>query len=349
MRPLAGWVVVAYLAGQLIGISGCSSYFRKIKTYTPLPQTVTYPITRIQFGSCNESSDVQPFWPVLAAREPDLFIWLGDIVYPDPILPLPVINLDRLAHLYAVQKEMPAYATFRQQVPILGIYDDHDYGWDNGGKYYPFKEHSMQHLLDFLDEPVGSIRRRQAGAYASYTLGAVPHQVKIILLDTRFNREDPGPKADMLGEHQWQWLKQELTHSSAQVHLLCSSISIMSTDRYSENWSQFPASKDRLYSMLDAYHPEGLVLLTGDKHFGELHRDTIGHQVVYELLSSGLTHYNEAPLYLTASPPQTYVGLNAGEVNIDWTKSNIALLLLNEAGEVVIRQEVMLPGILAQH
>lgn len=348
MKRIAWWVLAAYLAGQLIGISGCSSYFRKIQHYTQLPIESTYPVTRIQFGSCNESSDVQPFWNVLSPRQPDLFIWLGDIVYPDPILPLPVFNLDRLAHLYAVQKEHPDYAAFRASIPVVGIYDDHDYGWDNGGKYYPFKERSMQHLLDFLDESADSPRRRQAGAYVSYTLGEPPYQTKIILLDTRFNREDPGQHADMLGEHQWQWLERELKESKAQVHLLCSSVSILSSDQHTENWSQFPVSQARLYDLLASCQPEGLVMLAGDKHFGELRCDTIGQQAVYELLSSGLTHYNEPPDFKDASPLSLYSGLNAGEVTIDWSQSTIALQLLTETGETAIQQEILLPRPLAQ-
>lgn len=342
MRRVVWWIALAYFTGQLIGISGCVSYFRKIPLYEPLSRQTGGEVTRIQWGSCNESSDPQPFWPHLAQRNPDLFIWLGDIVYPDPILPGPVMNLKRLEHLYAVQKTLPGYGAFREKIPVIGIYDDHDYGWDNGGKYYPYKEQSMQLLLDFLDEPQHSPRRRQAGAYMSYTLGVPPKQVKIILLDTRFNREDPGPEADLLGEHQWQWLARELAQSEAQVHLIGSSISVLSGDRFSENWSQFPQSQQRLFNLLKQQQPSGLVLLSGDKHFGELRHTLLAGQPVYEMVSSGLTHYNKAPQYREQEPLQVYSGLNAGEVTIHWSKHRIDLVLLNAKGEPVIKQPIEL-------
>ena len=342
MRKVVWWIAFAYFTGQLIGISGCVSYFRKIPHYTPPTWQVRGDVTRIQWGSCNESSDPQPFWPVLADRNPDAFIWLGDIVYPDPLLPGPVMNLNRLEHLYAVQKTLPDYAAFRAKIPVIGIYDDHDYGWDNGGKYYPYKEQSKQLLLDFLDEPQHSPRRRQAGAYASYTLGSPPHQVKILLLDTRFNREDPGPTADILGEHQWQWLQRELAQSTAQVHLIGSSISILSEDHHTENWSHFPQSRKRLFTMLQALSPEGLVIVSGDKHYGELRHLSLAGQSIYEMISSGLTHYNDTPRYKKKAPLQAYSGLNAGELTVNWKEQYMTLALLNGKGQAVISQSIPL-------
>ena len=38
---------------------------------------------RVAFGSCSQTSRVQPLWPDISSRTPDLFLWLGDIVYAD--------------------------------------------------------------------------------------------------------------------------------------------------------------------------------------------------------------------------------------------------------------------------
>lgn len=46
------------------------------------------------------------------------------------------------------------YAPFRQKVPkIIGVWDDHDYGLNNGNKYFKRKELVRDIFLDFLDEP----------------------------------------------------------------------------------------------------------------------------------------------------------------------------------------------------
>jgi hypothetical protein len=39
------------------------------------------PKSRIAFGSCNEQSRLNPFWPVLEQRKPAAFIWGGDAIY----------------------------------------------------------------------------------------------------------------------------------------------------------------------------------------------------------------------------------------------------------------------------
>lgn len=37
--------------------------------------------SRIAFGSCNDQSRLNPFWPVLEQRKPAAFIWGGDAIY----------------------------------------------------------------------------------------------------------------------------------------------------------------------------------------------------------------------------------------------------------------------------
>lgn len=68
---------------------------------------------------------------------------------------------------------------------MLAIWDDHDYGQNDGNKHYPYREESQQIFLDFMDEPKYSTRRRQEGIYASYIVGADNRTVKFILLDNR--------------------------------------------------------------------------------------------------------------------------------------------------------------------
>jgi alkaline phosphatase D len=47
----------------------------------------------------------------------------------------------------------------RESVPIIGVWDDHDFGMDNSGKDYVNKDVAKTMFLDFLDEPINSARR----------------------------------------------------------------------------------------------------------------------------------------------------------------------------------------------
>lgn len=53
------------------------------------------------------------------------------------------------------------YAAFVNRTPIIGIWDDHDYGINDGGKFYTNREESQQVFLDFIGEPKVSPRREQ--------------------------------------------------------------------------------------------------------------------------------------------------------------------------------------------
>jgi alkaline phosphatase D len=64
---------------------------------------------------------------------------------------------------------------------------------NNGGKYYTDKITSQKLILDFLDEPAESERRKREGLYTSFEFGdsSVKNKVKLIIFDTRYFRTDP--------------------------------------------------------------------------------------------------------------------------------------------------------------
>lgn len=208
-------------------------------------------------------------------------MWVGDAYYADADDPVTLRN--KKNELY----NHPSYQDFRQRVSIIGTWDDHDFGINDGTKHYPFKAAAQTQFLDFLDEPADSPRRRQAGVYTSYMKG----DVKIILLDVRYHR-DPKSKSgsgDVLGAQQWQWLENELTDSTAKIHLIASGSTITTpTDPNREQWNNYPQAKARLFKLLE--NTSGVAFLTGDRHFsGVLHEQT-GDRKYLELMSSGLTH-----------------------------------------------------------
>lgn len=68
---------------------------------------------------------VSAFWPAIAATQPDLWAWLGDVVYSDDrkffayFVPS---ALPEVAAKLQAQKELPGYKNFSAQVPIVGIW-----------------------------------------------------------------------------------------------------------------------------------------------------------------------------------------------------------------------------------
>ena len=55
--------------------------------------------------------------------------------------------------------------------PILGTYDDHDFGWNNGNRREPDKKRVKDMFLDAIGEPAFSERRNSLrGAWGKETL-----------------------------------------------------------------------------------------------------------------------------------------------------------------------------------
>jgi alkaline phosphatase D len=307
-----------------------------------LDQQQTEPLRRIAFGSCNRQDLPQPLWKLIAKQEPQLWIWLGDNIYGDSE------DVAVLRAKYAQQQRNSEYRNFVSKVPIIGTWDDHDFGKNNGGREFTARRASQAALLDFLGEPPQSARRDQRGVYASYTYGPPGKQIKVILLDTRYHRDPIGSKGTILGEAQWQWLERELRNSKAQIHLVGSGIQVLPEQHRFEKWADFPAERERLLKLIGETKVPGVIFLSGDRHIAELSRVRSPHvrYPLYDLTSSGLTHTwsslrREANRHRVG---ELVVALNYGTIDVDWDAADPRILMrvLDEKNVVRIEQAVLL-------
>ncbi len=288
-------------------------------------------LTTIAFGSCNRIDRDQKIWTSVLANRPDLWVWLGDNVYAD------TYDMQEMKRQYLVQKNFPEYRAVRSATPVVGIWDDHDYGVNDGGKNYSKKKESQQLLLDFLDVPQGDPARSREGAYQSYTFGPKGQKVKVILLDGRYFRDTlergapgsglrykPNTEGDILGEAQWKWLKATLRKSDAQVHIIGCGIQFLPEEQKFEKWANFPKARKRLFDLLTKTRPKGLLLISGDRHIAELShfKPSPTGPDLYELTSSGLTHTWSLGSNAETNPlriGEMVIARNFGLIHIDWS------------------------------
>jgi alkaline phosphatase D len=184
------------------------------------------------------------------------------------------------------------------------VYDDHDYGINDGCKDYPMKKGAKKCLMDFLDVPMNSPLRKREGAYQSYTFGSGTQRIKIIVMDTRYFRDplEPDPTKQrryipnmdgtMLGEAQWKWLENELRNSKANLNILCSSVQVLSDEHPHEKWGNFPNQRKRLLQLIAQTKPKNLLILSGDRHMTEVSKMELQGlpYPLYDFTSSGMTH-----------------------------------------------------------
>lgn len=277
-------------------------------------------LRRLCMGSCNLQGRDQSFWAQILAESPQVFISLGDNIYGD------TLRSGVLRKKYKELKNNAYYRLFSQSVPMFSTWDDHDYGWNNSGADYSLKYESQQAFCDFFNEKLSSKRRARDGIYESYLFNSGEKEIKLIVLDTRFNKTDD----DLLGEPQWEWFEEELRVSNAQVNLIATSIPILANSmNVAEDWVDCQQSYQRMFELLSFYKPRGCVFLSGDKHFaGIFERRIQGHNYI-ELMSSGLTH--RAPLVThpviraVFKGERIYLDKNFGQIDFDFSRRAMRL------------------------
>lgn len=312
---------------------------------------VERPLSRIAFGSCHKLDRPFGVWDSIAAQKAELFIFLGDTVYLD------TVDMAAKKAMYDKFAAVPEFIQFRQKVPIVATWDDHDYGVNDGGAEYPKRDESQKLFLDFFREPADSIRRKRAGVYTSYMFGPAGKRTQVILLDTRYFRTplkiDPlegyvpqrDPAATMLGDAQWKWLEEQL-HEPADLRLIVSSIQVEHEEQPNEKWLNMPAQREKLFKSISDAKANGVVFISGDVHHGEIAGMDIGAgYTVYEVTSSGLNCANEPYVqpnkHAVADLQWTD---NFGMVRVDWSEKDpgIDLEVRTGRGNLGLRKQVRL-------
>lgn len=285
----------------------------------------------IALGSCNDEDREQPLWQPILSHHPDLWVWLGDNVYADTDDP----KIFRAK--YDKQLAHPEYASFRKKIPAIGVWDDHDYGLNDGGKEFTAKELSKNEMLRFLGVPADDPVLDHPGVYSATRFSSGGKTLKILLLDARWFRDQveridqvyqKNPDGDILGAEQWAWLEKELSDPTDLV-LIGSGIQFLPEEHPYEKWSNFPAARSRLLKLLDKSPAGQIILVSGDRHLAEVSSlMSPGGRRLWELTTSGLTHaYKGDPKESNSHRVGPVIGrLNFGILRLDWNGESPAVM-----------------------
>ncbi len=301
----------------------------------------------IAFGSCNKHDLPNVLWDDIEAENPDVWIWGGDIVYAD------TDDMTELRNVYNAQNDVAGYKSMKSKVPIIGSWDDHDYGLNDGGVEFSAKRESQQELLDFLDVPKDSPRRKREGVYAEHNYNLPSGNLKVIVLDTRYfrtgltkdtktkKRNKPNQYGDgtVLGETQWKWLNETLSSSKADFNIIVSSVQFLSNEHGFECWGNFPHEVDKLKAMIASSNAKGVVILSGDRHISEFSKTKV-EGMTYPLIdftSSGLTHAyskfsGDRNPYRVGEVVSTE---SFGILEFDFSKKEVVFKMLGDGGTVL--------------
>ena len=238
----------------------------------------------VSFVSC---VDVEPtkIWHEMETLSVDAVCLMGDTPYIDSS------DLDFARKKHRQFLQMPDLARLGQTTPVVGIWDDHDFGKNNGNglNFLDGKSRTRRAFVDYrAHDRYGNGRE---GVYHKMDLGAL----EIFFLDPRyFSQTEPSPvdatQPTCFGRQQWEWLLQGLRDSKATFKVLAMG-AIWQDKKNSETDDMFTYwyERDALLDFIKEEQISGVTLLGGDIHVARhlKHPDRVGYDLHDFIISPG--------------------------------------------------------------
>jgi alkaline phosphatase D len=252
---------------------------------------------KVAICSClndNYFSEQIKSWKSVSKSSPDYIFLIGDNVYADieTITQHAVSSCtpERLLNRYIETRTRLELFYLKQLIPIAMIWDDHDYGKNNGGSDYKYKFASKKIFKDFSLNENPEISEDGLGVGFKLKLA----KIDFLFLDDRFYRD----KKYHFGKEQEEWLFKNLEASenakNAEIKNREQPQSvIISGDQFFGKYHSFES--------FEGNHPENFkkfiekisnlkstpLFISGDRHISELQKiDLSPNKKIFEITSS---------------------------------------------------------------
>jgi alkaline phosphatase D len=256
------------------------------------------PDFKVAMGSCsfvNEPDYDRPGRPYggfyetlenVAKQKPDMMLWLGDNVYlREADWDSPSAMAERYRHTRALKEMQPLLRTGHH----YAIWDDHDYGPNNANASYAFKDDALTLFRRYWANPSYGLPG-QPGTHSHFSF----NDADFFLTEGRWYRDDDSLKGvsgkTMFGHEQVRWLKNALLASTAPFKFIVVGSQVINESPRSEGWHHFRAERDDFFKWLVEQKIDGVMFISGDRHFSALYRqEREGSYPLYDLTCSPLT------------------------------------------------------------
>lgn len=257
------------------------------------------------FGSCQQSSYSVPdpeIFPLIANDTLRFFIQLGDWTYPDT-------TQKKYGYRFNEKKDLleksyqskynnnyPFVSEVLSQMPVVYVYDDHDFAANNSDGNDPAKDNSIWGYKTFF--PHYELKNPENGIWQSFTFG----DVEFFVLDMRAQRNPEKDAFDedgnfnspsghsilagyeINGVNQKEWLFNALKNSTAKWKVIVSSVlfnpayaKVTEVDSIPEDikwlptdvadkWAGYPEDVNSLLNTIITNNIKNVFVISGDTH-----------------------------------------------------------------------------------
>jgi alkaline phosphatase D len=220
-------------------------------------------------------------------QNPDIMLWMGDNTY------LREADYDTktgIYHRYTHSRSLTEMQPLLARTQNYAIWDDHDFGPNDGDRSFYNKYITQQAFKDFwANKSFGIDASQKEGVYSTFTWS----DVDFFLLDDRFfkspNYRKTGEKT-LLGKQQLEWLIDALSFSRASFKVIAIGGQVLNSAARFENYENYKEEKTYLLEQIKANNIRGVIFLSGDRHFSELSKISLTEkQSIYDWTVSPLT------------------------------------------------------------
>ena len=258
----------------------------------------------------------QHIWEELLAFDPEMIFLIGDVVYADKYIQK--ISLKNLSSRYLeTLQTLPLYKTSKL-IPILAIWDDHDYGMNNGHGDFKYKKDMTKLFRDFFPLPAAHPYLSK-GPGISFALKTKSQN--FLFTDGRSFQSPPADETPSLwGKEQEAWLLKNLSKNPSWI---ISGVQMLGRHHSFESFETgFPKNFKMMMSrIMKAKSP--VFFLSGDRHLSELlqidkTKETWARYNTYELTTS--------PIHAKTYPKKPDFVLDSRHIHHIPNKLNYAII-----------------------
>lgn len=279
---------------------------RMFKTLDLNKKSITFAAASCMDDRWSAQADM---WTDLLSFHPRMIFLIGDNVYADRYISFPSMENFWKRYVETI-KTLHLYKS-KTLIPILAIWDDHDYGMDNGDEKFKHKKQMQRLFRDFF-----FLYEDDQHLFKGYGVS--------FLLKTRYQNffflDDRSFKSDisLWGKNQSQWL---LDHLSGKPSWIINGNQIFGGHHRFESFEKdFPSDFKKMINQLSNVKSP-VIFLSGDRHLSELLQIVDWPYKTYEITTSPI-HAQVYPKEKNFTPSARHIHHIPNQLNYAIIKSS---------------------------
>lgn len=313
---------------------------------------------RFAVCTCMDDERHQPsIWKHLIRQQPNFIIFAGDSVYCDRHEEKNgIVDPAHLWRRFSEARSTLEIYFSKRLVPIFATWDDHDFGKNDTGKWFPYIKESQENFLRFFAQEPSHCEYLERGPGVSSAFRFGSHL--FLLLDDRSFRHKKGSRDRYAqwGQEQEKWALEQINrHSSAPSGEHSGTTWIVNGSQFFPVmfWKESVAGDhpEQMQGFLQELRrlSTKVVFVSGDVHFSEISEiepDVLGYRT-YEITSSAI-HSQNYPGFPDVIPNRRRIASTGKnnyvllEVGAEGKSSQIKATSISDRGETCFTKTLRL-------